>query len=247
MINQKPERIAKVIAAAGVCSRREAERLIEEGRVVLNGKKLDTPAITVTATDKITVDGKPIFTAEKKQTRLWMLHKPVGWITTASDPEGRPTVFENIPKKLGRVISVGRLDINSEGLLLLTNDGGLARMLELPKTGLPRHYRVRVNGEVDREELADLKNGITVEGIDYKSILARVEKASGTNTWIQVTLHEGKNREIREVMRALGLRVNRLIRVGYGPFELGNLAIGKVQEVPERILNAFCEQVGHKA
>ena len=241
----KPERIAKVIAAAGVCSRREAESLIEQGRVTLNGQKLKTPAVTVMPTDKITVDGRPLFTAEKKQPRLWVLHKPAGWITTARDPQGRPTVFENLPKKMGRVISVGRLDINSEGLLLLTNDGGLARMMELPKTGLPREYRVRVYGAVDPDLLMELHNGIEFEGVHYKSIKATIEKRSGANTWLRVVLHEGKNREIRQVMRAIGLQVNRLIRIAYGPFELGDLKLEEVREVPDRALQTFCKQIGY--
>jgi 23S rRNA pseudouridine2605 synthase len=245
----KPERIAKIIAASGVCSRRAAEEMIADGRVTLNGKKLTSPAITVTPADKITIDGKSlrIQTDQTKQPRLWILHKPAGWITTNSDPEGRPTVFENIPKKIGRVISVGRLDINSEGLLLLTNHGGLARTLELPKTGLPRDYEVRVNGHVDADALTDLANGITIDGVTYGAIEAAQEDpahTNGRNQWLHVTLHEGKNREIRRVMEALDLRVNRLIRVGYGPFELGDLAQGKLKEVPQAVLEKFLLQIG---
>lgn len=245
----KPERIAKIIAASGVCSRRAAEEMITDGRVTLNGKKISSPAVNITAEDKITIDGKPlrIQTDKTKQPRLWILHKSAGWITTNSDPEGRPTVFENIPKKIGRVISVGRLDINSEGLLLLTNHGGLARTLELPKTGLPRDYEVRVNGRVDPDALADLVNGITVDGVNYGAIDAVQEDPNhrgSSNQWLHITLHEGKNREIRRVMEALDLRVNRLIRVGYGPFELGDLAQGKIKEVPQETLEKFLLQIG---
>ncbi len=248
MTPQKPERIAKVIAAAGICSRRDAERMIEEGRVALNGKALKTPAVTVTPEDRITIDGRPLMLrTHKAQPRVWLLHKPAGWITTARDPQGRPTVFENLPKKMGRVLSVGRLDINSEGLLLLTNDGGLSRLLELPRTALPRHYRVRVQGEVDEDALQALSKGITVDGITYKSIHAEIEKAGRSNSWLYMTLHEGKNREIRRIMEALGLRVNRLIRVGYGPFELGDLDVGRVSEVAPAIVEKFLHQIGYNA
>lgn len=246
MSEEKPQRIAKVIADAGVCSRRAAEDLIAQGRVTLNGTVLKTPAVTVTSQDKIIVDGKALRTTTDKQPRLWLLHKPAGWITTAHDPQGRPTVFDNLPKKIGRVISVGRLDINSEGLLLLTNDGGLSRAMELPRTGLPRRYRVRVYGEIDLDALDDLQNGITYEGITYGPIQARLEKnARANNQWLQVTLHEGKNREIRQVMRALGLQVNRLVRTSYGPFELGTLDAGKVVEVSRDKVENFCRQIGY--
>lgn len=245
-MEQKPERIAKVIAAAGVCSRRDAERYIAEGRVIVNGKKLDTPAFTVTDDDVITVDGRPL--RAKQTTKMWIYHKPAGLVTTAHDPEGRPTVFDSLPRRLGRVISVGRLDLNSEGLLLLTNNGALSRQIELPKTGLPRAYRVRVRGELTEEGLQRVENGITYEGVKYRPIKIDVEKSNrdSSNHWLYMVLHEGKNREIRNVMRAIGLQVNRLVRVSYGPFELGDLPLGKVTEVDEKILSAFCRQIGFK-
>lgn len=230
------ERIAKRLAALGVASRRGAEELIEQGRVQVNGQKLITPAFLVGPDDEIVVDGKKL-ASEKPLTRLWRYHKPVGLVTTAKDPQGRPTVFESLPKKLGRVISVGRLDLNSEGLLLLTNNGELSRHLELPSTGWKRTYRVRVHGTVDKAALAALQDGITYEGITYGPIEAMVEKEQrGSNTWLRVALHEGKNREIRQVMRAINLSVNRLIRQSYGPFDLGDLAIGDVDEVPTSTL-----------
>lgn len=230
----KEERIAKRIARAGLCSRRDAERWIADGRVVVNGKKLDTPAFLVGAGDDIRVDGKPLPGAER--TRLFLYHKPEGLVTTNRDEKGRDTVFANLPKELPRVVSVGRLDLNTEGLLLLTNDGELSRYLELPSTGWKRKYRVRVHGPVDQGKLARLKNGITVDGIKYQSIEASFEKQQGTNSWLLVNLREGKNREIRKVMEALGLQVNRLIRTDYGPFSLGKLPKGTTQEVEERIL-----------
>lgn len=227
--NHKSERIAKRIARAGLCSRRDAERWILEGRVAVNGKKLDSPAFTVTEDDKIMVDGLPLPDAES--TRLFIYHKPAGVVTTAKDEQGRPTVFENLPKGLPRVVTIGRLDMNTEGLLLLTNDGELARYLELPATGWRRQYRVRVHGRVDERKLDNLKNGITVEGIYYKSIDATLEKSQGTNSWLNIVLTEGKNREIRRVMEALDLRVNRLIRTDYGPFHLGKLPERAAEEV----------------
>lgn len=244
MNTDKKERIAKVIAAAGVCSRRDAERAIEDGRVTVNGKKLTSPAFTVSDDDEITVDGYPL--PKKKATRLWLYHKPAGLVTTARDPEGRPTVFEHLPRKIGRVISVGRLDLNSEGLLLLTNDGTLSRQLELPVTGLSREYRVRVYGDLDYDDFAALTKGVTIDGVKYRSIHVDVEKEDrrSGNHWLRVTLHEGKNREIRRVMNALGLQVNRLVRLSYGPFELGRLEAGKVQEVDAKILTAFCRSIG---
>lgn len=240
----KGERIAKVIAAAGVCSRRDAERLIEQGRVTVNGKVLNTPAFTVTDADTITVNGRPL--PRKQMTRLWIYNKPMGVVTTSRDPEGRPTVFEQLPRKMGRVISIGRLDLNSEGLLLLTNDGALSRQVELPKTGLPREYRVRVNGELHPDALDALREGIIVDGIEYRPMRVVVEKnePSGRNHWLRVTLYEGKNREIRRVMEAVDLQVNRLVRLSYGPFELGRLATGSVTEVDTRVLNAFCHSIG---
>ncbi len=248
MTEIKKERIAKVIAAAGVCSRRDAEAYILEGRVIVNGKKLSSPAFTVSDEDQITVDGRPL--PQKKSTKMWIYHKPAGVVTTAKDPEGRPTVFEQLPRNMGRVISVGRLDLNSEGLLLLTNNGALSRHLELPTTGLPREYRVRVKGEIYQEDIDALAKGVTVEGVKYRGIKVTRERytqgSKGTNLWLNVVLHEGKNREIRRVMNAMDLSVNRLIRVGYGPFELGNLAIDKVTEVHPKALQAFLSSIGFK-
>ena len=233
----KGERIAKVMARAGLCSRREAERWIEDGRVAVNGQCLESAACVVGPGDEIKVDGKVLAAAEG--TKLYLYHKPAGLVTSHKDERGRETVFDHLPKDLGRVISVGRLDLNSEGLLLLTNDGELARYLELPSTGWSRRYRVRVLGDVDEKRLKDLRGGITVEGVHYKSIKAELERSKdGANQWISVTLHEGKNREIRKVMAALGLQVNRLIRTGYGPFELGKMKRGDVQQIEEKVLRA---------
>lgn len=228
------ERIAKFLARAGLCSRRDAERLIGEGRVKLNGKTLDTPAVKVTAKDKVTVDGRPIGVAEP--TRLWRYHKPSGLVTTHRDPAGRPTVFERLPEDLPRVISVGRLDLTSEGLLLLTNDGALARQLELPANGWLRRYRARAFGRVTQEELDALREGIIVDGVRYGAIEAQLESAKGANSWIALSISEGKNREVRRVLEALGLKVNRLIRIGYGPFQLGTLAPGAVEEISGKVL-----------
>ncbi len=232
------ERIAKALARAGVCSRRDAERLIAEGRVSVNGKRLDTPAFKVTAQDDIRVDGKRV--AEAEPTRIWRYHKPPGLVTTHNDPQGRPTVFEHLPEGLPRVISVGRLDLNSEGLLLLTNDGALARKLELPATGWKRVYRVRAFGKISQAELDQLKAGITVAGVRYGPIEAKLERA-GANSWMSVTIAEGKNREVRRVLEALGLRVNRLIRTSYGPFELGALKLGEAEEVPKRMVREIAK------
>lgn len=240
ILDDQKERIAKRIARAGLCSRRDAESWIMEGRVSVNGTKLDSPAFTVGAEDLIVVDGKPL--PKTENTRLFLYHKPVGLVTTHKDELGRPTIFESLPKHLPRVVSVGRLDLNSEGLLLLTNDGGLERFLELPTTGWSRQYRVRVHGAVDEGKLAALKRGITVEGIQYKSIEASLEKGDQQdlggvgNAWLSVSLREGKNREIRKVMEALGLRVNRLIRVSYGPFMLGRLPIQGVEEIKTQVM-----------
>ncbi len=228
------ERIAKRMARAGVCSRREAERLIAAGRVAVNGKKIDSPALNVTPLDVITVNGDTL--DEKPPARVWRYHKPSGLVTTARDPQGRPTVFDALPKELGRVISVGRLDLTSEGLLLLTNDGGLARFMELPATGWVRRYRARVFGDLDTQKLAGLARGITVEGVRYGGLEITVDSQKGDNAWINIGITEGKNREIRKVMQAIGLTVNRLIRVSYGPFQLGNLPKGAVEEVPKRVL-----------
>ena len=230
----KGDRIAKVLARAGLCSRREAERWIESGRVQVNGRKLKSPAFNVPEGAVILVDGKPLPTAQ--EPRLWRYHKPPGLLTTNSDPEGRPTIFERLPREIPRVISVGRLDINSEGLLLLTNDGDLARKMELPDTGWKRQYRVRVHGTVRPHELEKLKKGLTVDGIHYAPIDARLEKQDAANAWLTVDLIEGKNREIRRVMEHLGLRVNRLIRVAYGPFHIGKLVRGQVMELPTKAL-----------
>lgn len=230
----KPERISKILARVGVASRRDIERMILDGRVTLNGKLLDTPVVNVTLEDKIEVDGVPIRGIER--TRLWLYHKPGGLVTTNSDPEGRPTVFDNLPEGLPRVLSIGRLDINTEGLLLLTNDGGLSRTLELPTTGWLRRYRVRAHGEVDQAALDKLKDGIAVDGVLYGSIEATLDRAQGHNVWITMGLREGKNREIKNVLGALGLEVNRLIRISYGPFQLGDLPEGEVLEVRGRTL-----------
>jgi 23S rRNA pseudouridine2605 synthase len=234
------ERVAKVLARSGVASRRAVERLIAEGRVALNGRVLDTPAVKVEPGDIVTVDGKPVDAPEP--TRLWRYHKPSGLVTTHDDPQGRPTVFKALPEGMPRVISVGRLDLNSEGLLLLTNDGALARSLELPANAWVRRYRARAFGRIDQAKLDTLKNGIVVEGVSYGAIEARIDKAQdkvgqgGANVWISVALKEGKNREVRRVLQALGLKVNRLIRIAYGPFALNTLAIGEVEEVGPRVI-----------
>jgi 23S rRNA pseudouridine2605 synthase len=235
----QPERIAKAIARAGLCSRRDAERWIAEGRVSLNGEILTSPAVTVTVDSDIRVDGKKL--PEPDRPRLWRYHKPVGLVTTHRDEKGRPTVFGALPAGLPRLISVGRLDLNSEGLLLLTNDGGLARRLELPATGWIRRYRVRVHGAVDPARLAGLATGVTIDGIAYGPIRAALDRTQGSNAWLTLSLQEGKNREIRRVLDHLFYPVTRLIRVAYGPFQLGHLGRGEVEEVPARVLR---EQLG---
>ncbi len=245
MSEQKPERIAKVLARAGLCSRREAERWITDGRVKVDGKTLESPAFTVSSSNVILVDGNPLPQAQEQ--RLWRYHKPTGLVTTHKDPQGRPTVFERLPKALGRVISVGRLDLNSEGLLLLTNDGDLARRLEMPSIGWVRRYRVRVRGTVDEKRLEALKNGVTVAGIKYSAIAATLDSKTRTNAWLSVALSEGKNREIRKVMEHLDLSVNRLIRLSYGPFQLGKLGRSEVDEVPAKILRDQMSEDGPKA
>jgi 23S rRNA pseudouridine2605 synthase len=232
--HDKGERIAKAMARAGVCSRREAEARIAAGRVALNGRKVETPATLVGPGDVVTVDGQPL--PERMPPRMWRYHKPVGQVTTHKDPEGRPTVFDHLPDGLPRVISVGRLDLNSEGLLLLTNDGELARRLELPANAWSRRYRVRVHGTPTQDDLDKLAQGMTVDGVRYGSVIANLERQQGANAWLDVTLTEGKNREIRKLMEALGLSVNRLIRVNYGPFALGDLPAGSAAEIPPKIL-----------
>lgn len=230
----KGERIAKVLARAGVCSRRDAERMILEGRVSVDGKRLDSPAVNVVPAQRVLVDGKPLPAAEPP--RLWCYHKKKGLMTSHKDPEGRPTVFEKLPAELPRVISIGRLDFNSEGLLLLTNDGELARRLELPETGWMRRYRVRVYGTAEPAKLGVLAKGVTIEGVHYGPITAVVDNQERSNAWLTVGLREGKNREVRRVLEHVGLPVNRLIRIAYGPFQLGNLEPGQVREVPGKVL-----------
>ena len=229
------DRLAKVIARAGLCSRRDAEGWIKDGRVSVNGTVIRTPAFNVSDKDDIKVDGRAL--AERRGTRLWLYHKPVGLVVTEKDPEGRETIFEKLAEEgLPRVLTVGRLDINTEGLLLLTNDGGLKRVLELPATGWLRRYRVRAFGKVSQEQLDHLKNGVEVEGIKYGPIEATIEREQGDNVWLVVALREGKNREVKNVLASMGLVVNRLIRVSYGPFQLGELAIGAVETVRSKVL-----------
>jgi len=239
--SEEPMRIAKAMARAGLCSRREAERWIGQGRVAVNGKVLSTPAFEVGAEDKVTVDGKPLPVAET--ARLWRYYKPRGLVTTHSDPQGRPTVFSALPPELPRVISVGRLDFNSEGLLLLTNSGALARHLELPSTGWLRRYRVRAHGRVTQEQLDALGDGVEIEGVRYGPIEATLDSVQGANAWLTIGLREGKNREVRRVLKSLALDVNRLIRISYGPFQLLDLKPGAVEPVKRRVL---AEQLGVK-
>lgn len=235
------ERIAKTIARAGLCSRRDAEGWISAGRVAVNGKVLDSPAFNVQPGDRITVDGEPL--VQRERTRLFFFHKPRGTVTTAHDPEGRTTVFDILPEGLPRVVTVGRLDINTEGLLLLTNDGGLARALELPSTGWLRRYRVRAHGHTDQAKLDELSAGVTIDGVHYRGIEARLDREQGANTWLTIGLREGKNREVKKVLEHIGLDVNRLIRISFGPFQLGDLEEGAVEEVKTRILK---DQLGDK-
>jgi 23S rRNA pseudouridine2605 synthase len=235
------ERIAKVVSRAGLASRRDAEEWIVQGRVAVNGRVINSPALDVTANDVVTVDGKPL--PPRERTRLFLYHKPRGLMTTHADPEGRPTVFDHLPEGLPRLISIGRLDFNTEGLLLLTNDGGLARVLELPDTGWLRRYRVRAHGEVTQAQLDQLKEGVEVDGVKYGSIDAVLERDQGANVWLVFAIREGKNREVRNVLAHLGLEVNRLIRISYGPFQLAELAEGLVEEVKTRVLR---EQLGEK-
>lgn len=238
-MTDEPERIAKRLARAGVASRRGAEEMIAEGRVAVNGKLIDTPAIKVTDRDKIAVDGRPVEAAEAP--RLWRYYKPIGLVTTEADEKGRPTVFANLPADLPRVLSVGRLDINSEGLLLLTNDGGLKRRLELPSTGWMRKYRVRARGIPTDDVFAPVRKGITVDGERFAPMTVTIDRQQGANVWLTVGLREGRNREVRRALETVGLDVNRLIRVSYGPFQLGELTPGGVEEVRARILR---EQLG---
>jgi 23S rRNA pseudouridine2605 synthase len=234
-------RIAKVMARAGLCSRRDAEAWIAAGRVSVNGKVLESPAYNVSDVDDVRVDGQRLGAPER--TRLFLFHKPRGLVTTARDPEGRPTIFDALPPDLPRVVAIGRLDINTEGLLLLTNDGGLARVLELPATGWLRRYRVRAHGAVDQSKLDSLSGGISLDGVDYAAIEAKLDREQGSNAWITMGLREGKNREIKKVLEHLGLAVNRLIRISFGPFELGDLAEGEVAEVRTGVLR---DQLGAK-
>jgi 23S rRNA pseudouridine2605 synthase len=237
--DDKGDRLAKVIARAGICSRRDAEKLIAEGRVTVDGEKVLTQGVRLGEGQVIAVDGKPL--GEPEPARLWRYHKPNGLVTTHRDEKDRPTVFKNLPKSLGRVVSVGRLDYNSEGLLLLTNDGEIARRLEMPATDLVRKYRVRLFGKVTQAELDTLAQGATVDGVKYGPVIADLERTKGVNSWAMVSLREGKNREIKRLMESLGLRVARLIRVQFGPFHLGQLAEGQVEEIPTRV---WREQLG---
>jgi len=227
------ERIAKVIARAGICSRRDAEKLILEGRVKVDGQVITSPALNVTEINAIQVDEKAL--AQPEGARMWRYHKQSGLVTTHKDEKGRPTVFANLPKHLGRVVSVGRLDFNTEGLLLLTNDGDIARRMEIPSAGWTRVYRVRLFGNVTQAELDKLATGIIIDGVKYGPIVADLERAKGMHAWATVSLKEGKNREIKRVMERLGLKVARLIRISYGPFQLGQLAEGQVEEIPARL------------
>jgi 23S rRNA pseudouridine2605 synthase len=234
---ERGERIAKLMARAGLCSRRDAEVWIAAGRVAVNGKVLASPALNVTSDDKIVVDGKPLEAAER--TRLFLFNKPAGLVTSDRDPEGRPTVFAYVAERfpdLPRLISIGRLDMNTEGLLLLTNDGGLARVLELPATGWIRRYRVRANGQTDDAALSTLRRGVTVEGIAYAPVEVTLDRVQGANVWLTLGLREGKNREVKRLLEHIGLQVNRLIRLSFGPFQLGNLEDGAVEEVGTRVL-----------
>ncbi|HCP82507.1 MAG TPA: RNA pseudouridine synthase [Octadecabacter sp.] len=228
------DRIAKVLARAGVASRREAEKIIEAGRVQVNGVVITSPALNVTPRDRIVVDNKPL--AEPEAPRIWLYHKPAGLVTTERDEKGRKTVFDAMPAEMPRVMSVGRLDIASEGLLLLTNDGELKRTMELPATGWLRRYRVRINGSLSEAKLDELRNGITVDGVQYAPVEVKFDRQQGANAWLTMGLREGKNREIRRLMEAMGVVVNRLLRISYGPFQLGTLKPGAVEEVKQRIV-----------
>jgi 23S rRNA pseudouridine2605 synthase len=236
---KEPQRIAKLLARAGVASRREIERMIADGRVALNGVALDTPATIVTSLRGITVDGSPVEAPDV--ARLFLFHKPVGLLTAERDPRGRPTIYDKIPKDLPRVVPVGRLDLNTEGLLLMTTDGGLKRKLELPANGIPRIYRARAYGKVTQEQLEDLIEGIEIDGVRYGSIDANMERRTGANFWIEIKITEGKNREVRRVLEHLGLSVSRLIRVAYGPFVLADIPVGEIAEIRQNDLIAFMQ------
>ena len=236
------QRIAKLMARAGVASRREIERMIADGRVALNGQILETPATLLKNLDGVTVDGKPV--GEPEVARLFAYHKPSGLLTAARDPGGRPTIYDRLPPNLPRVMPVGRLDLNTEGLLLLTNDGELKRLMELPKTGIERTYRARAFGDISQEQLEDLIDGVEVDGMRYGKIDANLERRTGRNQWIEMTLTEGKNREVRKVLEHLGLQVSRLIRTRYGPFTIGDLQPGDVSEIKRGDLERFVKELG---
>lgn len=236
MPESRSERIAKVIARAGVCSRRDAEKLVADGRVAIDGETVTTPATRVGVNQVVSVDGKPLH--EPERTRLWRYHKPQGLVTTHRDPQGRPTVFQSLPPNLPRVVSVGRLDINSEGLLLLTNDGAFARSFELPAAGWSRAYRVRLFGKVSQKDFEELAQGVTISGVKYGPVIADLERSKGMYSWARVELKEGKNREVKRLMEFLGLKVARLIRIQFGPFHLGHLVPGAVDEIPAKVWKA---------
>ena len=244
MTNTPPpgNRIAKVLARAGFASRREAERMIESGRVTVNGKVIRRPALNVTNKDKITVDGKPV--SKPERSRLWLYHKPAGLVTTARDEKGRTTIFDKLPEDMPRVMSVGRLDLNSEGLLLLTNDGGIKRKLELPSTGWLRKYRVRVNGRPKDEEFKPLRKGLVIDGERFQPMTVTLDRQQGANAWLTIGLREGKNREIRRAIENIGYAVNRLLRVSFGPFQLGGLKPGEIEEISRRVMR---DQLGLSA
>lgn len=233
------ERLAKYIARSGVCSRRDAEKYILQQRVSVNGNIIETPAFNVNENDVVLLDGEKL--PQIEPTKLFIYYKPVGLVTTHKDDKGRQTVFETLPPEIGRVLSVGRLDLNSEGLLLLTNNGGLARELELPANAWSRRYRVRVHGKIDENKLKEIEKGVTIDGVHYGKVSLALDSQNGTNAWLTVTLNEGKNREIRKLMKFAGLEVARLIRVSYGPFQLGNLKKGELKQVPQKVLK---EQLG---
>lgn len=235
------ERLAKFMARSGVCSRREAEELIKQKRVTVNGEIVESPAFNVNGDEKILLDGEKL--PQIEQTRLWLYHKPSGLLTTHKDTADRATVFDNLPPYMPRVISVGRLDLNSEGLLLLTNSGALSRQLELPQNGWKRRYKARVHGFVDKKKLAELEKGVTIDGVEYGAVKIEFEGQNSANAWLTITLSEGKNREVRKLMKHIGLEVSRLIRLSYGPFQLGSLKRGEVKEVPQKVLK---EQLGNK-